>query len=64
MVPTAHGLTAINFQFSLIVFQQQHSFKLQLGQCPGDELILHSLGVQLQSEHLIVIDDQFIFNYL
>jgi len=55
MVPTALGLTVINFQFSLIVFQQQHSFKLQLGQCPEDELILHSLGMQLQSEHLIVI---------
>jgi hypothetical protein len=61
---TASELTIINFQFSLIVIQQQHSSKLQLGHCPGDELILHSLGVQLQSKHLIVIGDQFIFNYL
>jgi hypothetical protein len=29
--PTAFGLTVINFQFSLMVFQQQHSSKLQLG---------------------------------
>jgi len=44
-----------NIQFSLMVFQQQHSSKLQLGQCKADVLILHCFGVQLQSEHLIVI---------
>jgi hypothetical protein len=38
-----------------MVFQQQHSSKLQLGQCVGGVLILQSFGVQLQSEHLIVI---------
>jgi hypothetical protein len=42
-------------QFSLMVFQQQHSSKLQLGQSLEDELILHSLGEQLQSQHLILI---------
>jgi hypothetical protein len=38
-----------------MVLQQQHSSKLQLGHSVVDALILHSFGVQLQSEHLIVI---------
>jgi hypothetical protein len=40
--PTAFGLTVINSQFSLMVLQQQHSSKLQLGHCLGDGLMLHS----------------------
>ena len=31
---------------SLIAFQQQHSFHVQLGQSLGDLLSLHSFGVQ------------------
>jgi len=38
-----------------MVFQQQHSSKLQLGHSVADALNLHSFGVQLQSKHLIVI---------
>jgi len=38
-----------------MVFQQQHSSKLHLGHSVADALILHSFGVQLQSEHLILI---------
>lgn len=38
-----------------MVFQQQHSSKLHLGHCVADELMLHSFGMQLQSEHLIDI---------
>jgi hypothetical protein len=38
-----------------MAFQQQHSSKLQLGQSLADELILHSFGEQLQSQHLILI---------
>jgi hypothetical protein len=42
-----------------MAIQQQYSPKVQLGHCIADILILHSFGVQLQSEHLIVgpIDD-------
>lgn len=38
-----------------IVFQQQHSFKLQLGHSLDDGLVLHSSGKQLQSAHFIII---------
>jgi hypothetical protein len=38
-----------------MVFQQQHSSKLQLGQSLADELIIHSAGAQPQYAHLILI---------
>jgi len=38
-----------------MVFQQQHSSKLQLGHSVADTLISHSFGEQLQSEHFIII---------
>jgi len=38
-----------------MVFQQQHSSKLQLGHSSADMLMIHSFGVQLQYEHLILI---------
>jgi len=38
----------------LMDFQQQHSSKLQLVDSLADMLIFHTLGVQLQSEHLII----------
>lgn len=44
-------LIKLIFIFHSGFFQQQHSFKLQLGHSLEDAFILHSFGMQLQSEN-------------